>query len=76
MNFKPTLKKIILSIIIGLIIGYSFMCRCIVTNFSDWIKYELPVYIGFIFGSIFAYILFSLFEKKKEIESKKRGKNK
>ena len=80
MNFKLNVKKVIASLIIGVIIGGLFMCRCAIGSFSDWVKYELPVYIGFIFGSIITYVIISLIEKDKfdnKIKSKKvRGKKK
>ena len=61
MNFKINQKKIIFSIIFGLISIYLLMTSC----FSNCQYYILKTGLDFIIGFVFMYIILSLIQKKK-----------
>jgi hypothetical protein len=74
MNFKPTLWKSIVSVIIGLGSNFIFMnlngvCKGIYCYYPNFIDYNFL----WIFIFILIYVVWSLFEMKKKIKTKKRN---
>jgi hypothetical protein len=78
MNFRPTLWKVLVSILIGGISNFFIFsnlnggCRGIYCYYPEFVSYRFL----FIFVIIVVYILWSLFEVKKEVNIKARGKKK
>lgn len=66
MNFKPTTWKIIISAIIGIIIGiYPFSKMIYTGSTGPAYVFGLSSVIGFLISFIVIYVVWSLIEKKK-----------
>ncbi len=63
MNFKPTLLKIIVSVILGLVIGYLLAWQF--TKSFGWIFYMNVFTVIAPMLIVLIYIIWSLIEKKK-----------
>ncbi|MBI3623446.1 hypothetical protein HY212_05210 [Candidatus Pacearchaeota archaeon] len=67
MNFKPTLLKAIISIIVGIILGWFFYILIAVNYFKSGAYYNKYLYfvIVVIVVILITYIIWSLIQKKK-----------
>lgn len=75
MNFRPTLWKSIFSLLVGALSNFMFMnlnggCRGIYCYYPEFISYKFL----FIFVIILIYIIWSLFQIKKEVNRKVKSK--
>ena len=66
MNFKPTLIKTIVSILLGIIIGLAFAWQEIIYPASvKWTFFTGPFILFSIIGLAIIYLVWSLIQKKK-----------